>query len=114
MSLNQLMGWDGPLTHRQYNTWQAWRERQWNRPKLTDQYIIQLSTIVSAFAAGITGSKHLTFKELILEFGKRAITAPTSTTTAPTNGPPTVTKDLLVQYDMNRWFGFTGFKPKGA
>lgn len=37
------MGWDGPLTHRQFIVWHAWLNEQFNEPSRTDYYLMQLS-----------------------------------------------------------------------
>ncbi len=34
------MGWEGPITHRQFLTWQAWDAMEWNRPSRTDHYLM--------------------------------------------------------------------------
>lgn len=36
------MGWSGPLTHKQYITWVAWLDHEWNRPNRSDHYIMEL------------------------------------------------------------------------
>lgn len=46
IELHQLLGWAGPLTHRQNLVWQEWRGRQWNEPSLTDHYLMQLSHLL--------------------------------------------------------------------
>lgn len=40
------MGWPGPLTHRQYETWQAWLEQQWNEPSRTDHYLMSVARMM--------------------------------------------------------------------
>jgi hypothetical protein len=46
--LHELMGWPGPLTYRQYKTWEAWLEAEWNRPSRTDHYLMQLNATLIA------------------------------------------------------------------
>jgi hypothetical protein len=35
------------MTHRQYTTWEAWVEAQWNQPDRSDHYLMLLCTILS-------------------------------------------------------------------
>jgi hypothetical protein len=42
------MGWDGPMTHRQYRAWEAWLEGEWNRPSRTDHYLMKLTATLIA------------------------------------------------------------------
>ena len=41
--VHELMGWTGPLTHRQYLGWQAWLEIEWDRPSRSDWYAMQVA-----------------------------------------------------------------------
>jgi len=50
-SLHEAMGWEGPLTARQYEVWQAWLDLQWNRPSRTDHYLMQIAAQVTRAAA---------------------------------------------------------------
>lgn len=43
MHLHDLMGWTGPMTHRQYVAWQKWLSSQWNEPSRTDHYLMQVA-----------------------------------------------------------------------
>jgi hypothetical protein len=45
-SLNELMGWDGPMTHRQFAAWQWWLLEQWNQPSRSDHYAMQVAAVV--------------------------------------------------------------------
>ena len=40
MHLHEIMGWSGPLTHRQFLLWRAWLDEQWNRPSRSDHYLM--------------------------------------------------------------------------
>lgn len=37
------MGWDGPMTSRQYEAWQAWLDSEWDVPSRPDWYAMQVS-----------------------------------------------------------------------
>jgi hypothetical protein len=39
--LHELMGWEGPMTHRQFLTWRAWQAEEWNKPSRADYYARQ-------------------------------------------------------------------------
>lgn len=47
VTINDLMGWEGPLTHRQMSTWVLFSQEILNRPSLTDQYIMSLTATVA-------------------------------------------------------------------
>jgi len=51
VTINQLLGWDGPLTHRQMVTWALFSEEMLNRPSLTDHYIMSLNATVARLFA---------------------------------------------------------------
>ncbi len=40
------MGWPGPMTERQFRTWNAWLDQQWNKPTLTDHYLMEVGAEV--------------------------------------------------------------------
>jgi hypothetical protein len=42
-TLNELMGWDGPMTHRQFAAWQWWLLEQWNQPDRHDHYLMSVA-----------------------------------------------------------------------
>lgn len=39
--LHEIMGWPGPMTHRQFLVWQAWLDKEWNVPSRSDWYAMQ-------------------------------------------------------------------------
>ena len=43
MHLHEYLGWPGPLTHRQFLAWRAFRESAWDRPSRSDQYLMQIA-----------------------------------------------------------------------
>lgn len=43
MHLHELLGWPGPMTHRQYLAWLAWLGAQWNLPDRNDHYLMQVA-----------------------------------------------------------------------
>lgn len=49
-----MLGWEAPLTHRQFRLWQMWRDLQWNRPNRTDYYLMavqmQIAGVANMFA----------------------------------------------------------------
>lgn len=45
-TLNELMSWDGPMTHRQFTAWQAWLLMQWDDPNLDHHYMMQVASAV--------------------------------------------------------------------
>jgi hypothetical protein len=43
--LRELLGWSGPLTHRQFTVWTAWLRWEWNRPSRADHYAMQIAKV---------------------------------------------------------------------
>jgi hypothetical protein len=37
------MGWDGPMTYRQFKVWQAWLREEWNTPTRSDYYLMEIA-----------------------------------------------------------------------
>lgn len=63
------MGWPGPMTHRQFLSWQIWLRLQWERPSRADWYSIQVAGEVRRIWNGLTDTKKAPdFKELTLKF----------------------------------------------
>jgi hypothetical protein len=48
MHLHECIGWDGPITHRQFLVWQAWLEKEWNNPNRADHYAMQIATTIAS------------------------------------------------------------------
>ena len=64
-SLNELMGWDGPLTHRQFLAWQWWLAEEWNRPNRSDHYAMQTASAME----GALGGQQRQLTEWKIKFG---------------------------------------------
>lgn len=43
MHLHELMGWQGPMTERQYVTWIAWLNENYNHPSRADYYALKIA-----------------------------------------------------------------------
>ena len=37
------MGWDGPMTARQFSAWQVWMAEEWNNPDRHDHYLMRVA-----------------------------------------------------------------------
>lgn len=46
MHLHQVLGWDGPMTARQYRAWQRFLLDDYNRPSRSDHYAMQVAAEV--------------------------------------------------------------------
>ena len=55
IGLNELLGWKGPLTHRQFEAWRAWLQSEWNEPSRTDHYLMMLAQYLWAIPARVWG-----------------------------------------------------------
>lgn len=40
------MGWEGPMTHRQYQAWHQWLEEDFNNPGKLEAYLMQVAAEV--------------------------------------------------------------------
>lgn len=36
------MGWEGPMTQRHFEVWEAWLDREWNKPNRSDHYLMRV------------------------------------------------------------------------
>lgn len=45
-TLGELLGWPIKLSHREYLTWLAWTQDEWNQPNRTDYYLMQLTMVL--------------------------------------------------------------------
>lgn len=68
--LHELMGWSGPMTWRQSLAWHAWLDLRWNRPSLTDYYLMMLVREVGSIPARVWGKSppQTVLKDYQLEF----------------------------------------------
>ncbi len=66
MHLHDLMGWEGPMTHRQFTAWMRWLSVDSKRPKLTDYYLMQVACEVRRKFMRNPGSVKI--KEMRLKF----------------------------------------------
>ena len=57
--LHDVMGWPGPMTHRQYEAWQIWLGEEWNRPSRTDVYLMQIALEVRRVLSSKPGEMKL-------------------------------------------------------
>lgn len=63
-----MMGWDGPMTHRQYLTWMEWLDERWNVPTKQDHYLAALR-----YEVALGTRRHpesLVPGEFLLKFGR--------------------------------------------
>jgi len=58
------MGWEGPVTWRQFEVWQAWLDMQWNEPSRSDWYLMRVAANVLRAA----GDKDATEEKMRLRF----------------------------------------------
>jgi hypothetical protein len=58
-----LLGWPGPLTHRQCRAWQDWLDADWNQPSRTDHYLMLIAQrVLQAQGAKVTlAQQRITF-----------------------------------------------------
>jgi hypothetical protein len=61
-TLNELMGWGGPMTHRQFMAWQHWLLEQWNQPDRADHYAMGVSAQIATTMGGAKNASPSDFK----------------------------------------------------
>jgi hypothetical protein len=70
-SLNELLGWGGPLTHRQYRAWRIFLADQYDRPTQESYYLMQIAQQVHAIPARVWGKADKTpLTSFRLRFGE--------------------------------------------
>lgn len=86
------MGWPGPLTHRQFEAWQAWLDLDMDRPSRTDWYLMQLAAMLAGGIGTVQLKKGRSVDpgKLKLSFGGAAPKPPTEPDPDehPDAGPP--------------------------
>lgn len=97
-SLHEVMGWPGPMTHRQFLVWTAWLKEQWNSPNRTDHYLMLLAQHLALMPARVWGKSggHLSLSDCALSFMHKK--------------PAKITQEQASKWAKAKWFGVTGFK----
>lgn len=103
MHLHEVLGWPGPMTHRQFMAWMEWLESEWNRPSRSDNYLMQIAKEVENVAPRVwgeagkatTSSKRLQFED------------------APQRAGPTPEQTAKWRASIAKaaWFAATGYSP---
>lgn len=95
MHLHDVLGWTGPVTHRQYVAWQQFLRDDMNRPSRADHYVMQASQqfLLPHLKEGTSPPGIAAFK---ITFGDDP-TDPASVDTDETDGPPIVTDAMILQ-----------------
>ncbi len=71
VTLNTLLGWQSPLTHRQMVTWSLFDEEEYNHPSRNDHYLMSLhATLTRMFAKNPGQIKASDFKLLFSRGGE--------------------------------------------
>lgn len=84
------------VTYREFLTWQAWLNNQWNEPSRTDYYLMQIAAWVAGKAQVNVASFRLpfTFKKQEAKLVKLE------------------SAEKTVERSKSRWFGFLGIGKK--
>jgi hypothetical protein len=92
MHVHDLLGWPGPMTHRQYLAWQAWLDEEWERPNRTDQYLMQVA--LEVVRGRMKNPRKAELQNFRLTFkGKKTLKR------------PKLTKEQVTIYSKARWLG---------
>lgn len=86
------MGWEGPLTFRQYRIWSRWLDEQWNVPDRSDHYAMQTAWAVSRSNAKDPGCVRM--KDFRLRFEREYKKSP----------------EQAAKWSKMIWFGALGIK----
>ena len=68
MHLHELLGWPGPMTHRQFLLWDLWQREQLNQPSRSDHYLMQIALYILRSNSRRAGK--LKLEDVRLAFGK--------------------------------------------
>lgn len=84
-------------THRQYLTWMAWLDEQWNSPSRTDYYLIQIAYLVGCVMSMFSSRRSTTrFETYKLKF------------TTPAAKKSAAGRDMAAAASKAGWFGMFG------
>lgn len=70
------MGWQGPMTHRQFFIWQVHLANQWNRPDRHDHYQMRTALEIRRCAMAKKGGKAPGMEDYRLEFIPKKMETP--------------------------------------
>lgn len=70
MHFHDVIGWEGPMTWRQYKAWQSWLEMQWNQPSRTDHYMMLVAAEERRGNAKNPNAVKLSDMKIPFKFGK--------------------------------------------
>ena len=69
MHLHDLLGWPGPMTHRQFLLWMAWLKKEWNKPSRDNWYSMQAAA--EARKGWVAKPNDVQVSDFIIPFGWR-------------------------------------------
>lgn len=69
VSINEFMGWEGKLTHRQMQMWNTYRHEELNQPSRSDHYLMQI-------AAYSSGKKNASLDDFRIPFVQQRESTP--------------------------------------
>jgi hypothetical protein len=107
--LNELMGWAGLITHRQFLAWQEWLAQDLDRPSRSDHYLMQAAA--EARRCWVKEPNKVRIEDMRLEF--KANAQPTKVQDDPdVEGPRPLTRQQVdkarVAINRARWEGKVG------
>lgn len=92
--LHELLGWHGPITHRQYAAWQRWLADDLNRPSRDNYY--QMQTTQYAIRPHLKeGAAAPQLSDFLIPFGPPD--GESQESLEETDGPPIVTEAMILQ-----------------
>lgn len=103
------MGWDGPVTHRQFKTWEAWDREELDKPNRSDFYQMQIAAEIRRFRFMIARvSTRVDVNQLKIRFN-----SPTPATAEEIPGATHEEKIKVASaWAKARWFGRVGMPSK--
>jgi hypothetical protein len=86
--LHKLLGWPGPMTHRQYRAWDEWLLLELNRPGRLEHYVLLVVREVRRFMGMFTkdGAGPLDLDSMRIPFERRAPAPPPTPQAAAERG----------------------------
>lgn len=85
------MGWDGPVTHRQFEAWYAWHLMEFNNPSRADYYAANTAHTVAC--ANAEDPKKVEYSRFLLKFQEK----PRGDDNTPPNAKPNPNTKLTAE-----------------
>lgn len=109
--LHEIMGWDGPMTNRQYLVWIEWLKGDWNNPSRSDHYQMQTACEVRRVLSSEPNKIQSEQFKIPFVFKEVSTNSQTSLKEKPKEGRGGITQEQMEQQALARWVGMMPKEP---